>query len=113
MALRGLLRSGDPPRLLRLSPSSRRWPPDPGRPGRERSAARARAKHTLFESIRTLFAGRTVLLVSYGFSSVLSADKIFVLAGGRFVEQGTHAELMDARELSAELFTLQAEAYRD
>jgi ATP-binding cassette, subfamily B, bacterial len=54
-----------------------------------------------------------VLLISHRFSSVLSADRIFVLAGGRLVEQGTHAELMDARELSAELFTLQAEAYRD
>ncbi len=79
-----------------------------------RSAAiDARAEHALFESIRTLFAGRTVLLISHRFSSVLSTDRIFVLAGGRLVEQGTHAELMDARELSAELFTLQAEAYRD
>ena len=54
-----------------------------------------------------------MLLISHRFSSLLSADRIFVLDGSRLVEQGTHAELMDARELYAELFTLQAEAYRD
>jgi ATP-binding cassette, subfamily B, bacterial len=44
---------------------------------------------------------------------VLSADRIFVLDGGRLVEAGTHVELMDAHWPYAELFTLQAEAYRD
>ena len=77
------------------------------------AALDARAEHALFESIRTLFGGRTVLLISHRFSSVLSADRIFVLDEGRLVEAGTHAELMDARRLYAELFTLQAEAYRD
>jgi ATP-binding cassette subfamily B protein len=77
------------------------------------AALDARAEHALFESIRTLFAGRTVLLISHRFSSVLSADTIFVLDGGRLVEHGTHAELLAAAGLYAELFTLQAQAYRE
>jgi ABC-type multidrug transport system fused ATPase/permease subunit len=75
------------------------------------AALDARAEHDLFESIRTLFEGRTVLLISHRFSSVLSADRIFVLRSGRLVEEGTHGELMTLGGHYAELFTLQAGAY--
>jgi ATP-binding cassette, subfamily B, bacterial len=75
------------------------------------AALDARAEHDLFESIRGLFEGRTVLLISHRFSSVLSADRIFVLRDGHLVEQGTHAELMREAGHYAELFTLQASAY--
>ncbi|MDQ6773824.1 MAG: ABC transporter ATP-binding protein/permease [Candidatus Dormibacteraeota bacterium] len=72
-----------------------------------------RAEHELFASIHRLFAGRTVLLISHRFSSVVSADRIFVLKAGHLVEQGAHADLLAAGGLYAELFTLQAAAYRD
>jgi ATP-binding cassette subfamily B protein len=75
------------------------------------AALDARAEHDLFESIRGLFEDRTVLLISHRFSSVLSADRIFVLKDGRLIEQGTHAELMRAAGHYADLFTLQASAY--
>jgi ATP-binding cassette subfamily B protein len=71
----------------------------------------ARAEHDLFESIRELFRGRTVLLISHRFSSVRSADRIYVLRQGRLEESGTHAELMRANGVYAELFNLQAQAY--
>jgi ATP-binding cassette subfamily B protein len=73
----------------------------------------ARAEHELFDRIRTLFAGRTVLLISHRFSTVRSADRIYVLANGRLTEQGTHAELMALGGHYAELFTLQASSYVD
>jgi ATP-binding cassette subfamily B protein len=70
-----------------------------------------RAEHELFQAIRSLFRGRTVLLISHRFSSVRSADRIYVLDGGRVLERGTHDELMAAEGRYAELFTMQAEAY--
>jgi ATP-binding cassette subfamily B protein len=75
------------------------------------AALDARAENQLFESIRGLFSGRTVLLISHRFSSVRSADRIFVLKAGRLHEQGTHEELMRLGGHYAELFKLQAAAY--
>ena len=77
------------------------------------AALDARAEHALFERIRELAAGRSVLLISHRFSSVRDADRIFVLRHGELVEQGDHAELMALGGLYAELFELQASAYVD
>jgi ATP-binding cassette subfamily B protein len=71
----------------------------------------ARAEADLFAQMRQLARGRSVLLVSHRFSSVRSADRIYVLEAGRMVEHGDHDSLMANNNLYAELFTLQAEAY--
>jgi ATP-binding cassette, subfamily B, bacterial len=70
-----------------------------------------RAEHELFERIRALLAGRTVLLISHRFSSVRNADRIYVLQDGRVTEAGTHQQLMEFDGHYAELFQLQAAAY--
>ncbi len=56
--------------------------------------------------------GAVTVLVSHRFSTVRMADLIVVLDGGRVVEVGTHTQLLDAGGRYAELFTLQARAYR-
>lgn len=72
----------------------------------------AKAEHELFGRIRTLLTGRTVLLISHRFSSVRAADRVYVMHEGRIVEQGTHGELITAGGRYAEMYTMQAEAYR-
>jgi ATP-binding cassette subfamily B protein len=56
--------------------------------------------------------GTVTLLISHRFSTVRMADLILVLDGGRVIERGSHEELMQRRGLYAELFELQAAAYR-
>jgi ATP-binding cassette, subfamily B, bacterial len=77
------------------------------------AALDAKAESELFASLRTLCAQRTVLLISHRFSSVRSADRIYVLHEGRIVEAGSHAQLMSKRGRYAEMFTLQASSYVD
>lgn len=72
-----------------------------------------RSEAALFANIRELFVGRSTLLISHRFSSVRSADRIYVLEKGRVIENGTHEQLMSLGGLYAELFTLQAAAYLD
>jgi ABC-type multidrug transport system fused ATPase/permease subunit len=77
------------------------------------AALDARAEHDLFQAIRTLCRGRSVLLVSHRFSSVRTADRIYVLHHGQIVQHGSHDQLITAGGLYADLFTLQAAAYLD
>jgi ATP-binding cassette subfamily B protein len=52
------------------------------------------------------------VLVSHRFSTVRMADLIVVLDGARLEEMGTHEELMAKRGQYAELYAIQAAAYR-
>ena len=76
------------------------------------AALDAKAEHELFARIRELLAGRSVLLISHRFSTVRSADRIYVLSSGRVAESGTHEELIAADGIYAELFSLQALPYQ-
>jgi ATP-binding cassette, subfamily B, bacterial len=56
--------------------------------------------------------GRITILVSHRFSTVRMADLIVVLDGSRMVEVGSHDELLASGKKYAELYGIQASAYR-
>ena len=51
--------------------------------------------------------GRTAILISHRVSTVRQADRIVVLEHGAVVEQGTHAELVQAGGYYADLYQKQ------
>jgi ATP-binding cassette, subfamily B, bacterial len=53
--------------------------------------------------------GRTSLVIAHRLSTVLGADKILVVDQGRLVQSGTHADLLAAGGLYAELYRTQFE----
>lgn len=82
------------------------------------AAVDAETEHALFEryaaAAATLGAevGTVTVLVSHRFSTVRMAQLIVVVDAGRVVEAGSHAELVAAGGLYAELHELQARSYR-
>lgn len=81
------------------------------------AALDAETEHALFEcytaSARTgAGEGRVTILVSHRFSTVRMADLIVVMDGARVAEAGNHDDLMARQGQYAELYNLQANAYR-
>jgi ATP-binding cassette subfamily B protein len=76
------------------------------------SSLDAQAEYEVFTHFRTLTEGKTAIFISHRFSTVRLADRIFVLEYGQIRESGSHQELMQLGGRYAELFNLQAEAYR-
>jgi ATP-binding cassette subfamily B protein len=60
-------------------------------------------------ALKKVLAGRTSLVIAHRLSTVREADQILVVDGGRIVERGTHAELVEADGLYAELYRTQFE----
>ncbi len=58
-------------------------------------------------ALATALEGRTSLVIAHRLSTVREADAILVLDGGRVVQRGTHAELLAAGGLYAELYRTQ------
>lgn len=59
------------------------------------------------EALNMLMQGRTVFLVAHRLSTVRNAQSIVVLDGGRIVEQGSHAALVNKEGLYKKLYQLQ------
>lgn len=58
-------------------------------------------------ALDTALQGRTSLVIAHRLSTIRRADQILVIDGGRVVERGTHADLLDAGGLYADLHQTQ------
>jgi ATP-binding cassette subfamily B protein len=81
------------------------------------AALDAETEHALFERYAAaarsdVRSGRITILVSHRFSTVRMADLIVVIDGARIAEVGSHEELMARRGPYAQLYSIQAAAYR-
>ena len=76
------------------------------------SAVDAENEAVIQDALERLMAGRTTLILAHRLSSVIGADRIFVLDGGRVVESGRHAELMRREGTYFHLMRGQAEESR-
>jgi ABC-type multidrug transport system fused ATPase/permease subunit len=71
------------------------------------SALDPRTERLISETLDRVGEGRTTIAVTHRLTSVTKYDRIFVMSGGRLVEQGTHAELVAAGGVYADLWAEQ------
>jgi ATP-binding cassette subfamily B multidrug efflux pump len=60
------------------------------------------------EALSDLMRGKTVIAIAHRLSTLQLMDRLVVMDGGRIIEQGSHAELLDRGGLYAELWAHQS-----
>ncbi len=72
------------------------------------SALDSRTEAEIQSVIKRVERGRSTLVIAHRLSTIADADEIVVMDGGRVVERGRHAQLLDAGGLYAEMWDRQA-----
>jgi len=71
------------------------------------SALDSHTEQAIQASLEDAARGRTTLIIAHRLSTVMNADEILVMAGGRVVERGTHAALLHVEGHYARMWSLQ------
>ena len=71
------------------------------------SALDTESERQVQEALRALMRGRTTLVIAHRLSTVVDADLIYVLDGGRVIESGSHGELLARGGAYARLYAMQ------
>jgi len=71
------------------------------------SSVDTETEHLIQLGMKKILAGRTSFVIAHRLSTIKNADRILVLSGGLFVEEGTHEELIAQNGLYAKLYRLQ------
>ncbi|MGE5672598.1 MAG: peptidase domain-containing ABC transporter [Mycobacterium leprae] len=66
-------------------------------------------EHEIWANIAAQRSGRTTVVMAHRLSTIIGADRVYVLADGRIVEEGTHQQLMQRRGTYYEMFRWQVE----
>ncbi|MFT8245986.1 ABCB family ABC transporter ATP-binding protein/permease [Roseomonas sp. BN140053] len=74
------------------------------------SALDTRTEQEIQAALRGVSRGRTTVVIAHRLSTVVEADEIMVLQEGRVAERGTHAALIAADGLYAQMWRRQSEA---
>jgi subfamily B ATP-binding cassette protein MsbA len=67
----------------------------------------AASEQIVFEALDRLMKGKTSIVIAHHLATIRRADIIFVVKDNSLVERGTHAELLAAGGLYAELYDIQ------
>lgn len=71
------------------------------------SALDSESERKVQAALSTLMTGKTTVVIAHRLSTVVEADIIYVLDGGRVLESGAHAELLAKGGAYAKLYALQ------
>jgi len=71
------------------------------------SAVDTATEHEIQAALAELMRGRTTFVIAHRLLTLKHADVVLVLDGGRIVERGTHAELVEAGGLYARIYEMQ------
>ena len=71
------------------------------------SAVDTRTEEEILRNLGGIMRGKTSIIIAHRISTIKNADKILVLDDGQIVEHGTHAELMERKQVYFELYEKQ------
>ena len=71
------------------------------------SALDSRTEKAIQAQLDAAARGRTTLVIAHRLSTVMNADQILVMDGGRIIERGMHQQLLDSGGVYAQMWALQ------